>query len=330
MVCWLFPATCNRLANSLLTKEFKVTAPSSKFHYLLCLWPVPVMAVRFQLQFENMQDLTQLDSLIRENGMLCAQQPGYLSDFLSEAQRFSVKMNSGEGIDCYLSSVSTEAPNILYFHNTATKDFKNLAETAKNLALVNLNFIAVEYCASLPQGLCYSDLLRRGGDLIDGVGQWLESNGLSGSLFLMGQSIGNNVILQSAVSNSGSVKGLILEDLVGDTVSFFKMFNPDYVDLALTENDGFKCLELIADIKAPTLFFHGAKDNLVSTRDAEKLQSYSGARTKQFYIIPGAERGMLQMAGGALYFETIRKFTETVCGTNTWRDKRRKFKAGLQ
>jgi len=288
------------------------------------------MAVRFQLQFENMQDLTQLDSLIRENEMLCVQPPGYLCDFLPEAQRFSVKINSGEDFDCFLSSVSPEAPNILCFHHTASENFENLAETAKNLALVNLNYIAVEYCASVPQGLCYSDLLRRGCDLIEGVVQWLKSNGLTGPLFLMGQSIGNNVVLKSAVSNSGSIKGLILEDLVGDTVSFFKMLNPDYSDLTLPENAGFNCLEMIADIKAPTLFFHGAKDNLVSTRDAEKLQSYSGAKTKQFYIIPGAERGMLQETGGALYFETIRKFTETVCGTNTWRDKRRKFKAGIQ
>jgi len=276
-----------------------------------------------------MQDLTQLDSLIQESGMLRTQHPGYLRAIFPEAKVFSIKMHSGENIDCFLSSVSTEAPNILCFPHTAAEDFKSLAETAKHLRSVNLNFIAVEYCASAEQGISYSELSQRGADLTAGVRDWLKANGLSGSLFLMGQSLGNNIVLHSAVSATESIKGLILEDLIGETASFFKMLNPDYENLELTENNGFNNLGLIADITAPTLFFHGAKDNLVPTRDAEKLHSYSGARTKQFYIIPRAERGQLQQAGGALYFETIKKFTETVCGTNTWRDKRRKFKAGL-
>ena len=85
-------------------------------------------------------------------------------------------------------------------------------------------------------------------------------------------------------------------------------------------------MKKIAGLTLPTMIFHGAKDSWVSIREAEKLQSHCGAKNKQFFVIPGAERDNLPEAGGELYFQTIKKFIDGICGTNTWREKRRKFK----
>lgn len=277
-----------------------------------------------------MQDLTQLDSLLNESGMLRSWHVGYLLDILPSALNISLTTPQGDKINCFLHTAATDAaPIILYFHDPATEDLTNLAETAKNFQSAQLNFLAVEYCHSADDKTGYSHLLLRGVDIVVAACQWLKNNGYDGQIFLMGQSIGGNVALNSAAKHTELIKGLILEDLIGETASFCRSFAPEFAELDMSETDGFNCLQLIAELKTPTLFFHGAKDILVSTRDAEKLQSYSGARTKQFYIIPGAERGHLQQIGGDLYFQTIKKFTDTVCGTNTWREKRRKFKAGL-
>jgi len=91
------------------------------------------------------------------------------------------------------------------------------------------------------------------------------------------------------------------------------------------EEQGFGNVEKVEKIELPTLIFHGAKDARISIADAEKLQASSAARTKQFFIIPGAQHEFLYKSGGELYFETIKKFIDTLCGVNTWRQKRRKY-----
>jgi hypothetical protein len=95
---------------------------------------------------------------------------------------------------------------------------------------------------------------------------------------------------------------------------------------AITEEEGFDIIKKIEKIKLPTLIFHGARDSQVSVAQAENLQSCSGAKSKQFYVIPGAERDRLPEAGGDLYFQTIKKHIDTICGINTWRQRRKSFK----
>jgi hypothetical protein len=65
---------------------------------------------------------------------------------------------------------------------------------------------------------------------------------------------------------------------------------------------------------------------LVAIAEAEKIQAFSGARTKQFFVIPGAEHHTVGKTGGQLYIKTIKQFTDTVCGVNTWRQNRRDLK----
>jgi len=81
----------------------------------------------------------------------------------------------------------------------------------------------------------------------------------------------------------------------------------------------------IAGIKLPTLILHGARDQLIPPYQAEKLQMQSGARNKQFLLIPGADHNSLIAMAGVRYFQCIRKFIDEICGLNTWRQRRRKF-----
>ena len=76
----------------------------------------------------------------------------------------------------------------------------------------------------------------------------------------------------------------------------------------------------------PTLLLHGSRDQLIPVHEAEKLQAESGAKTKQFHMIPGADHNSLILVGGEQYFKTIKSFTDTVTGQNTWRQRRKKFK----
>ncbi len=151
---------------------------------------------------------------------------------------------------------------------------------------------------------------------------WLSNKGCNGPVFVMGQSLGSICAIDTVFKNGDSIKGLIIESGICATASFLEAMGVSPKQADIVEEDGFNNIEKIEKIKTPTLIFHGARDVLVAAADAEKLQASSGARSKQFFIIPGAEHNTLGETGGDLYFQTIKQFTDTVCGVNTWRKKR--------
>lgn len=155
---------------------------------------------------------------------------------------------------------------------------------------------------------------------------WLSGKGCTGHFFVMGQSLGSVCAIDTVFKNGDSVKGLIIESGICSTASFLEAMGASLEHADISEEDGFNNIAKIENIKTPTLIFHGARDVLVAAAEAENLQASSGARTKQFFIIPGAEHHTLGETGGELYVRTIKQFTDTVCGVNTWRTKRKDHK----
>ena len=155
---------------------------------------------------------------------------------------------------------------------------------------------------------------------------WLRSNGYSGALFVMGQSLGCLSAIDTVVNESDSVKGLILESAICGTSSYLQAIGVSEKMADIAEEEGFNNIQKIAKIKVPTLIFHGTKDSLIAVAEAEELQAASGARNKQFFIIPGAEHYSVGKTGGDLFVKAIKQFADTTCGVNTWRQKRKSAK----
>ena len=155
---------------------------------------------------------------------------------------------------------------------------------------------------------------------------WLRSNGYSGALFVMGQSLGCLSAIDAVLNESDSVKGLILESAICGTSSFLRALGLSEKLADIAEEEGFNNIQKIAKIKVPTLIFHGTKDSLVAVTEAEELQAASGARNKQFFIIPGAKHYSVGKTGGDLFVKAIKQFADTTCGVNTWRQKRKSSK----
>jgi alpha-beta hydrolase superfamily lysophospholipase len=142
----------------------------------------------------------------------------------------------------------------------------------------------------------------------------------------MGRSLGSVCALEVVSNNPDKIKAMILESAYGETLPLLLAMGAKQVAEELAEEDGFNNLQKIAGIKIPTLIFHGSRDGLVPVSQAEKLQAASGARNKQFLIIPGAEHHSVSKTGGELYFKTIKGFVDTICGVNTWRQRRKQYK----
>lgn len=155
---------------------------------------------------------------------------------------------------------------------------------------------------------------------------WLRGKGYTGALFVMGQSLGCLSAIDTVVNDSDSVKGLILESAICGTSAYLQAMGISEKLADIAEEEGFNNIQKIAKIKIPTLIFHGTKDSLVAVVEAEKLQAASGARNKQFFVIPGAEHYSVGKTGGDLFIKAIKQFADTTCGVNTWRQKRKSSK----
>ena len=232
-------------------------------------------------------------------------------------------------LNCRFYSSAPDAPTLFYFHG-GTESCDTFNQEAEYYLSQEVNVFLASYRGYGQSGgtPSVSSLFTDGRILFSKASEWLKDKGFSGPLFVMGRSLGSVFAIDIAHVNNDTVKGLIIESGFCETVSLLNVLGLPYSDADLPEQEGFDILRKLAEIKLPTMIFHGAKDRLVPTTLAEKLQSFSGARNKQFFIIPGADHDTVSKTGGILYFQKIKDFINTVCGVNTWRERRKKFKSG--
>ncbi len=241
-----------------------------------------------------------------------------------------VCFETGLGIvlTCRYYFTDLEAPILFLYPSTTAGSACSFDLVAKNYLKLGINVFLTSYrgcginSGSPSVGAMYAD----SEELFRLAGNWLRGKGCTGPFFVMGQSLGSICAIDTVLKNGDLIKGLIIESGICGTSSFLEALGLSSKQADILETDGFNNIEKIEKIKTPTLIFHGARDALVAAAEAENLQASSGARTKQFFIIPGAEHHTIGEIGGDLYIQTIKQFTDTVCGVNTWRKKRQDHK----
>ncbi len=209
-------------------------------------------------------------------------------------------------------------------------DLYDLEELADGLLQQQISIIIIPNSSwnkesSSPLSLqSYTD---EGATLFAKVSDLLKQENIDQPLFIAGHGLGMLPAITAVLRYPISFKGLLLEGPVCDL--------PAYLDKAGAAQQGstidnaiyFLELEMaMQTISRPTMIFHGAKDSISTVTQAEKLQAASCARKKQFFVIPGAEtpsEAPLCHWAGALYFSTIRTFIDTICGYNSWRQRRK-------
>jgi len=238
----------------------------------------------------------------------------------------TVTLADGQVLNFRMFEADKKSPNIIYFPDTRLQgvNYNNIGEAFNRQGI---NFLLTSY--STPAGkeqLCFSDFIELGSGIYSRALEWLHESGFEGKNFVMGKSLGSVLAIDIAFNNSETLAGLFIESGISSTDRFLKNIGCAEALSSLPEGEGFNNLSKIEAIEIPTLIFHGSKDEITPVAEAEKLQASSGARTKQFFVVPGGGQESLSQAGGEIYFETIKTFVNTVCGVNTWRQRRRKHR----
>ncbi len=241
-----------------------------------------------------------------------------------------LRLTLGEGVllSCRFYLSAPEAPTIIYFHGG-----KESSDSFDSEA-ISFNQVGINVLLASQRGFGMSTGTPSLATLIADAGlqfskaiEWLAAKDYGGAIVVMGRSLGSVCAIDVVLNNPDRIKAMILESAFSETLPLLKTIGAEKAAAEISEDEGFDNLRKIAGIKVPTIIFHGSRDVLIPIPQAEKLQAVSGAKNKQFLIIPGAEHHSVSKTGGNLYFKTIKGFVDTVCGVNTWRQRRRKFKA---
>jgi fermentation-respiration switch protein FrsA (DUF1100 family) len=232
------------------------------------------------------------------------------------------EMEPGISLGCRLYLHSPEAPSILYFHGNGETvcdhDDIGLEYLHVGCNLLVMTYRGYGWSSGSPT---VTSMFEDGRRLFSAVRSLLKDTGYDGPLFLMGRSLGSACAIDLAVLFGDLVKGLIIESGFADTLPLLQTLG--IPPLPINEGEGFGNREKIATVKIPTLILHGARDQLIPPSEAEKLQAESGARNKQFMLIPGADHNTVTSIAGKLYFSSIKRFIDSVTGVSSWRKIRK-------
>jgi len=209
----------------------------------------------------------------------------------------------------------TDAPNILFFHGNGeiVSDYDDLAPIYHQYGI---NFIISDYrgygkSTGTPTA---STMLKDSHIVFQYVMDWLKKNSYTGTIVIMGRSLGSAPALEIVSNFSDRVGGLIIESGFASTVKLLTRLGIPAAQMGIKEQHGFNNLQKISFFMKHTLIIHAQHDLIIPIEDAEQLQSYCGARSKQFQMVPNADHNNIIMKAGKVYFELIQGFINKVEG----------------
>lgn len=231
-------------------------------------------------------------------------------------------------LGCRFYLTDPEAVSIVFFHGTG-ETVADYDEIAPLFLEAGINILVAGY-----RGYGWSNgepsvtsLYKDSTLVLDTFISYCKDNGLCEDIFVMGRSLGSAASIDIGYWTPEKIKGIIIDSGFAHSLPLAARLGYDVASAGIEEEDCFNNLTKIEEITIPTLILHGAEDQLIPLNEAVKLQAESGAKTKQLFVVPGADHNSLIAKGGSLYFETIKVFTDTVTDRNTWRLRRKNFKS---
>ncbi len=204
-------------------------------------------------------------------------------------------------------------PNILFFHGNGeiVSDYDDLGPIYNRL---EINFLPVDY-----RGYGRSDgiptvtaMMRDSHAVLEFTRNWLQSEGFTGPLILMGRSLGSASVLELVSRYPDAVDGLIVESGFAYAAPLLELLGIDIRSIGFEEKDGFRNLDKIGTFDGPTLIIHAQNDRIIPVSDGETLYSACNAADKILLKIPGANHNDLLHIGFTEYMRAVKNLTNTV------------------
>jgi alpha-beta hydrolase superfamily lysophospholipase len=230
---------------------------------------------------------------------------------------YSLKFEISENIEIsgrfYLADNSKNSPTILFFHGNGeiASDYDFIGPTYQQLGI---NFYIVDYrgygySSGSPT---FSNMISDSVLVFTAFRQYLQNNGFTSSLSIMGRSLGSACAIEIVSQYQDKISCLIIESGFAQTYDLLKRLGVPASLLPNDREEDVSALSLIDKIRIPTLIIHGENDIIIPLEDGTSLFNNLASEIKEILIIPRAGHNDLLLYGPEDYMEAISKMISQV------------------
>ena len=216
-----------------------------------------------------------------------------------------VEKNAVIGTRFYM--VEKSAQNILFFHGNGeiVADYDDLGAVYNKMGI---NFLPVDYrgygrSTGKPT---ITNMMRDCHVIFDFTKNWLKENGYSGSLIIMGRSLGSASAIEIAASYKDKIDGLIIESGFAYTGPLLQLLGINLEAIGFKESKSIGNLNKIQAFERSTLIIHAELDHIIPFSDGQALYNASQSPDKTMLKIPGANHNNIFQLGFAEYMEAVK------------------------
>jgi hypothetical protein len=148
--------------------------------------------------------------------------------------------------------------------------------------------------------------------ILDEVSSWRHKHGYTGKLLVMGRSLGSAPAIELAWAHPDLVDALLIDSGFAFTLPLLETIGVDVAAVGISEDDGFHNLDKIKKISMPTYIIHGQNDEIIALTNAMELIAESIAYQKEFQTVPRAGHNTIMTAAGAMYYDVMGRFIDTI------------------
>ncbi len=227
----------------------------------------------------------------------------------ANAMACSIPVDEAVSISCWFYFGDEKYPNILLFHGNGeiASDYDDVGSIYNR---IGVNLFVADYRGYGASGgsPTLTSMIRDAHPIFEGFKRVLKEKGFSGSLFIMGRSLGSASAIELAHNYQGQLSGLIVESGFASVFNLFENLGFPSAVLGLTGMETPTGLELIGKISIPTLVMHGEYDHIVPVQEGKALYDNVAAKDKRLLIIPGVDHNTIFLGGMEEYLRALEEF----------------------
>ena len=220
-----------------------------------------------------------------------------------------IEVDESFWIGARLHLINKSAPTVLFFHGNGeiASDYDEISQIYNQK---KINFIIADYRGyGLSNGI--PDIKNIQSDahiILDYILKYLKEGNYSGSLFLMGRSLGSVSVLELTKRYPNDFSGLVIESGFAEEEPFFELMGTTSEKVGFKKEDGFLNGEKIKTYNGPLLIIHADQDHIVPFNQGKLLYLTCCSENKKLLVIPNANHNNLLEMGFQQYLYEIEIF----------------------
>jgi len=234
-----------------------------------------------------------------------------LYDNPSDAEDLLIPVENDVEIGARFHMAGKSYQNILFFHGNGeiVADYDDLGPVYNKMGL---NFLPVDYrgYGRSTGNPTVTAMMRDCHLIFDYVNNWLDTNGFSGRLIIMGRSLGSASAIELASCYKDQVAGLIVESGFAYAGPLLELLGINLQSLQFDENEGFQNIDKIKSFDKPTLIIHAERDHIIPLSEGETLHKACRSLDKMLLKIPDANHNDIFARGLTEYMTSVKRLAE--------------------